>query len=199
MNSKFEIGETLVVVARGGLFAPLGQSLPVSAVEGLKLVELTILEEVEVPGSYNPDSRHLGYMAKGSDGWMYGCQQERFDEASSSPYQNWQRIYVEGIHYRKDAHGRIGEWLIDKQSEFGDRYLNWEVTMMMGGMARETAKALAERINAEFAGCAVQQCTRFEAGSEDDHRDFGWFYGKHGCGVCNLMGLGNEAEAAQAG
>lgn len=199
MQSKFEVGETLVVVARAGLFAPLGQRLEPAAVAALKLVELTIVEEVEVQGSYNPGSRHFGYIAKGSDGWMYGCQHERFDEASVSPYQNWQRIYVEGIHYRKDAHGNIGEWLIDKEAEFSARYINWDVTMMMGGMATGTAKALAERITTEFPGCRVVQCTRFEEGSEEDHREFGWFYSKHGCGVCNLTRLSKEAAEANAG
>jgi hypothetical protein len=199
MQSKFKVGETLVVVARVGLFVPLGQVLEAPAVANLKLVELTIVEEVEVSGNYNPESRHLGYTAKGSDGWMYGCQNIRFDEASSSPYQNWQRIYQEGTHYRKDEHGRIGEWLIDKEAEFNARYLNWEVTMVMGGMPTATAQAMAARINAEFPGCQVAQCTRFEAGSDDDHREFGWFYSKYGCGFCNLMAQPSEAAEAQAG
>ncbi|HJV96922.1 MAG TPA: hypothetical protein VJ608_12830, partial [Albitalea sp.] len=113
-KSVYEIGEKLVIVARRGLFVPVGEVLQPAAVFGLHLVELTITEEVQVKGTYQPDGVHYGYRASGSDGWMYECQAKSFDDVSYQPYQNWRRTFVEGTHYRADGKGAIAEWLIDK-------------------------------------------------------------------------------------
>ncbi len=179
---QFAIGQTLLVLAQRNFVKPIGQKVTAADVPSLHLVRLEITEEVVVNGDWRPEEQHYGYRAKGSDGWMYQCQAEHFDDASFSPYNNWQRSFIQDTHYTVGADGRIDNWLIPKQ-EFRDHYLNWEVTSLTHHLDDKGQEAMVARVIAEFPDCELAQCDKHP--DIEGRRPF--HYVKDGCGLCALM------------
>lgn len=182
----FALGETLVVVASGGLFKGLGKWVSVDEVPQLHVVRLTVVEETVVAGQYRPAERHFGYRAIGSDGWHYQCNAKSFDDAAMNPYQNWQREYTEGVHY-ESAGGKIERWLIP-ESEFRGRYKTWDVLTAIALMDEQAQQALAGMIRSDFNDCEIAQCDKVSPAQGDvpgaKHKELGWHYVKHGCEMC---------------
>ena len=151
----FAMGTKLVLVACGdGERYPLSETMQT---DKLMLVEITINDERESKGEWGGGT-HLGYKAIGSDGKVYTCQWNRFDDASMNPYANW--------------HG-----------EGPDFSLLWEIHNVMPYWSFDKQKLVADRINALFPDSALAYC---DAPSTRDpsrtHRM--WHYVREGCAYC---------------
>lgn len=180
----YEIGRRLILFPEVNI-KPWGHRYTEQDVKDFVLVEIEVTEIKVVPGSYKPSETHYGFRAKGSDGWNYVCNFDRFDEDANSPYQNWQREYLPGVHYvqGKDENGKsyIDMWICPER-EFTERYLNWCITSLRRDLG-DLNPMLVERVNKEFPNTPLFICNvedKDYKGLPYRHADFGFQYVRRG-------------------
>jgi hypothetical protein len=167
---------------------PDGASIK-NVLSGLYFVELTILEQRLVHGDYQPKNNHFGYRAKGSDGWFYTCQWDRFDDCSMNPYNNWHREFIEGTHYTLGEDKSINNWLIPR-SEFDGHYINWRLDNCLGRWAVSHRQGIVDYVNNLFPNTQLKMCHK--QGKRDDgttyhHSQNGAEYAGDECFYCKHM------------
>lgn len=196
MSAPFKIGTTLIIVAEKNLFKIkelLNSGVTTDeVVSGLHFVELTVVEQRQVQGDYEPLGLHDGYRALGSDGFHYLSQWDKFDDFSTNPYGNWQREFVANVHYKLKADGSIDSWIIPK-SEFLNHYLNWDVTSSLRGVQPSFVTALVEVLNKRFPStqvfiCPMSHLNNGAQGPVVQHSTYGMQYLHRGCFMCKHVG-----------
>jgi hypothetical protein len=202
VSDPFEQGEKFVIVAQKNIFgieaqlrtfcdshAKLFTTMCAQSMSELYFVELEVTERHAVTGDYRPEE-HYGYRAKGSDGWTYVCQWKKFDDCATNPYANWQREFIDGVHYITE-NGRIVKWLIDEEKDFKDHYLNWSVVGYLQSYRTYAFRdVMISYVNTRFPDSAITVCRKRAIdiyGNEYTHDRYGPYLKRDTCVACQHL------------